>query len=105
MTTRLPPVTRRTAIAGLGAALALPAIRPSFAQAAPIRVGVLHSLSGTMAISETALRDTVLMMVEWQNSRGGLLGRRLEAVVVDPASNWPLSPKRRANCSPSPASM
>ncbi|WP_431281808.1 urea ABC transporter substrate-binding protein [Humitalea sp. 24SJ18S-53] len=90
MTTRLPPVTRRTAIAGLGAALALPYIRPSMAQAAPIKVGVLHSLSGTMAISETALRDTVLMMIEWQNSRGGLLGRRLEAVVVDPASNWPL---------------
>ncbi|MBR0672257.1 urea ABC transporter substrate-binding protein [Roseomonas soli] len=60
------------------------------AQSAPIRIGVLHSLSGTMAISETALRDTVLMMVEYQNSRGGLLGRRLEAVVVDPASNWPL---------------
>src|SRR6185436_11968170 len=50
----------------------------------------LHSLSGTMAISETALRDTVLMMVEWINSKGGLLGRKVEAVVVDPASNWPL---------------
>ncbi|MBR0660027.1 urea ABC transporter substrate-binding protein [Roseomonas sp. JC162] len=60
------------------------------AQSAPIKIGVLHSLSGTMAISETALRDTVLMMVEYQNSKGGLLGRRLEAVVVDPASNWPL---------------
>jgi ABC-type branched-subunit amino acid transport system substrate-binding protein len=70
--------------------LAAPAVRPSFAQGAPIRVGVLHSLSGTMAISETALRDTVLMMVEWINGRGGLLGRRVEAVVVDPASNWPL---------------
>src|SRR6478735_8076271 len=83
-------LTRRAALAGFGAALAAPAIRPSFAQGAPIRVGVLHSLSGTMAISETALRDTVLMMVEWQNSRGGILGRRLEPVVVDPASNWPL---------------
>ncbi|WP_426956064.1 urea ABC transporter substrate-binding protein [Muricoccus radiodurans] len=83
-------LTRRAALAGLGGALALPAIRPSFAQAAPIKVGVLHSLSGTMAISETALRDTVLMMVEWANARGGVLGRRLEAVVVDPASNWPL---------------
>ena len=84
-------VTRRAALAGLGAAaLAAPAIRPSFAQGAPIKVGVLHSLSGTMAISETALRDTVLMMVEWINGRGGLLGRRVEAVVVDPASNWPL---------------
>ncbi len=82
--------TRRAALAGIGAAITAPSIRPSMAQAAPIKVGVLHSLSGTMAISETALRDTVLMMVEHQNSRGGLLGRRLEAVVVDPASNWPL---------------
>jgi urea transport system substrate-binding protein len=74
----------------MGAALATPAIHGASAQAAPIKVGVLHSLSGTMAISETALRDTVLMMVEGINSRGGLLGRRVEAVVVDPASNWPL---------------
>jgi len=51
---------------------------------------VLHSLFGTMAIDETALHDTVLMMIEWQNGRGGILGRRLEPVVVDPASNWPL---------------
>lgn len=56
----------------------------------PIRVGVLHSLSGTMAISETTLKDTVLMMVEQQNAQGGVLGRPLEAVVVDPASDWPL---------------
>ncbi|WP_306755379.1 urea ABC transporter substrate-binding protein [Paracoccus actinidiae] len=56
----------------------------------PIRIGVLHSLSGTMAISETTLKDTVLMMVEQQNAKGGLLGRPLEAVVVDPASDWPL---------------
>ena len=55
-----------------------------------IKVGVLHSLSGTMAISETTLKDTVLMMIEEQNSKGGLLGKKLEAVVVDPASNWPL---------------
>ncbi|BCD97408.1 urea ABC transporter substrate-binding protein [Marinagarivorans cellulosilyticus] len=55
-----------------------------------IKVGVLHSLSGTMAISETTLKDTVLMMVEEQNKKGGLLGKKLEAVVVDPASNWPL---------------
>ena len=55
-----------------------------------IKVGVLHSLSGTMAISETTLKDTVLMMVEKQNKEGGLLGKKLEAVVVDPASNWPL---------------
>jgi urea transport system substrate-binding protein len=55
-----------------------------------IKVGVLHSLSGTMAISETTLKDTVLMMVEEQNKKGGVLGKKLEAVVVDPASNWPL---------------
>jgi len=83
-------LTRRAMLGGLGAALAMPAIRPAFAQGAPIKVGVLHSLSGTMAISETALRDTVLMMVEWINGKGGILGRRVEAVVVDPASNWPL---------------
>ena len=55
-----------------------------------IKVGVLHSLSGTMAISETTLKDTVLMLVDEQNKKGGLLGKKLEAVVVDPASNWPL---------------
>ncbi len=55
-----------------------------------IKVGVLHSLSGTMAISETTLKDTVLMLVEEQNKKGGLLGKKLEAVVVDPASDWPL---------------
>jgi urea transport system substrate-binding protein len=55
-----------------------------------IKVGVLHSLSGTMAISETTLKDTILMLIEQQNKKGGLLGKQLEAVVVDPASNWPL---------------
>ena len=55
-----------------------------------IKVGVLHSLSGTMAISETTLKDTVLMLIEEQNKKGGLLGKQLEPVVVDPASNWPL---------------
>lgn len=55
-----------------------------------IKVGVLHSLSGTMAISETTLKDTVLMMIEEQNKKGGVLGKKLEPVVVDPASNWPL---------------
>jgi len=62
----------------------------ALAQLPPIKVGVLHSLSGTMAISETTLKDTVLMMVDDINKKGGLLGRRVEAVVVDPASNWPL---------------
>lgn len=55
-----------------------------------IKVGVLHSLSGTMAISETTLKDTVLMLIDEQNKKGGVLGKKLEAVVVDPASDWPL---------------
>ena len=54
-----------------------------------IKVGVLHSLSGTMAISETTLKDTVLYLIEEQNKKGGVLGKKLEAVVVDPASDWP----------------
>ncbi|MEM8792883.1 MAG: urea ABC transporter substrate-binding protein [Pseudomonadota bacterium] len=56
----------------------------------PIKVGVLHSLSGTMAISETTLKDTMLLLVEQQNAKGGVLGCELEPVVVDPASDWPL---------------
>src|SRR5690606_26188322 len=55
-----------------------------------IKVGILHSLSGTMAISETTLRDTMLMLIEEQNKKGGVLGKKLEPVVVDPASDWPL---------------
>ena len=55
-----------------------------------IKIGVLHSLSGTMAISETALKNTVLMTIDEINAKGGVLGKKLEAVVVDPASNWPL---------------
>jgi urea transport system substrate-binding protein len=71
----------------LGAALlwALPASAED-----TIKVGVLHSLSGTMAISETTLKDAMLMLIDEQNKKGGLLGKKLEAVVVDPASNWPL---------------
>lgn len=63
---------------------------PSHAQNDTIKVGILHSLSGTMAISETTLKDTMLMLIEQQNAKGGLLGKQLEAVVVDPASDWPL---------------
>lgn len=64
----------------------------SFSMAAEdtIKVGVLHSLSGSMAISESALKDTVLMLIDEQNQKGGVLGKKLEPVVVDPASNWPL---------------
>jgi urea transport system substrate-binding protein len=61
-----------------------------FAQEETIKVGVLHSLSGTMAISETTLKDTMLFLIEEQNKKGGVLGKKLEAVVVDPASDWPL---------------
>src|SRR5262245_26597227 len=87
------PIGRRQVLRGAGvAAVGASAMlaSPAIGQQAPIKVGVLHSLSGTMAISETALRDTVLMMVQNQNAAGGVIGRRLEAVVVDPASNWPL---------------
>ncbi|MDR1947705.1 MAG: urea ABC transporter substrate-binding protein [Desulfovibrio sp.] len=59
-----------------------------------IKVGILHSLSGTMAISETTLKDVMLMLIEEQNAKGGLLGKKLEAVVVDPASDWPLFAER-----------
>ena len=76
----LPALAATTAVMAINAAQA----------ADTIKVGVLHSLSGTMAISETTLKDTVLMMVDEQNKKGGLLGKKLEAVVVDPASNWPL---------------
>ena len=69
-----------TALAGVSAAQA----------EETIKIGVLHSLSGTMAISETTLKDVMLLLVEEQNKKGGVLGKKLEAVVVDPASNWPL---------------
>ena len=65
-------------------------VSTSAVAAETIKVGVLHSLSGTMAISETTLKDTMLMLIEEQNKKGGVLGKQLEAVVVDPASNWPL---------------
>jgi urea transport system substrate-binding protein len=75
----------------VAAGLVASAATSAFAQAGDtIKVGILHSLSGTMAISETTLKDVVLMMVEEQNKKGGLLGKKLEPVVVDPASNWPL---------------
>ena len=86
-------LTRRNmllaSVATLGAA-AMPAF-PVFADGhGTIKVGGLHSLSGTMAISETTLKDVMLMLIEEQNKKGGLLGKQLEAVVVDPASDWPL---------------
>ncbi|MCJ2072176.1 urea ABC transporter substrate-binding protein [Methylobacterium sp. J-030] len=63
---------------------------PSRAAEDTIKIGVLHSLSGTMAISETVLKDVILMQVADLNAKGGLLGRKIEPIVVDPASNWPL---------------
>ncbi|CCQ72713.1 urea ABC transporter substrate-binding protein [Magnetospira sp. QH-2] len=77
-------------LVGAGAVAATTFVAGMAQAADTIKVGVLHSLSGTMAISETTLKDTVLMMVDEQNKKGGLLGKKLEAVVVDPASNWPL---------------
>ncbi|MBN8504644.1 MAG: urea ABC transporter substrate-binding protein [Burkholderiales bacterium] len=73
----------------LAVSVSLAATLPAFA-ADTIKVGVLHSLSGTMAISETVLKDTVLMAIDDINAKGGVMGKKLEAVVVDPASNWPL---------------
>ena len=77
----------KSAVAGLAMLTAA-----TSAQAADdtIKVGILHSLSGTMAISETTLKDAMLMLIEEQNAKGGLLGKKLEPVVVDPASDWPL---------------
>ncbi|HPA90687.1 MAG TPA: urea ABC transporter substrate-binding protein [Quisquiliibacterium sp.] len=85
-------MSRRTFLktAAAGAALSSASIPSVFAQGATIKVGVLHSLSGTMAISETALKDTALMTFDEINAAGGVLGKKLEPVVVDPASNWPL---------------
>ena len=94
MTTPVKTVARRTVLrGGLAAAAGLvcsPAIISSARAQGPIRIGILHSLSGTMAISETTLKDVMLMLIEEQNAKGGVLGRKLEAVVTDPASNWPL---------------
>src|ERR1043165_4765501 len=82
-------ITRRALMATAGLALGLVAAMPAKAQDT-IKVGILHSLSGTMAISETTLKDVMLMLIDEQNKKGGVLGKKLEAVVVDPASNWPL---------------
>ncbi len=82
-------LTRRTLLLATAFSASL-AIQPAFSADDTIKVGVLHSLSGTMAISETTLKDAMLMLIDEQNKKGGLLGKKLEAVVVDPASDWPL---------------
>ncbi len=80
-----------TAVAGMMASsLSAGLTTTAMAQEDTIKVGILHSLSGTMAISETTLKDVMLMLIEEQNKKGGVLGKKLEAVVVDPASDWPL---------------
>ena len=84
------PLSRRKWLAATaGLALGLATLSAAKAEDT-IKVGVLHSLSGTMAISETTLKDTVLFLIDEQNKKGGVMGKKLEAVVVDPASNWPL---------------
>jgi urea transport system substrate-binding protein len=84
------PNARRWLSAAAGLAFAATAaLQPAKAEDT-IKIGILHSLSGTMAISETTLKDVMLMLIDEQNKKGGLLGKKLEAVVVDPASNWPL---------------
>jgi urea transport system substrate-binding protein len=85
-------MSRRTFLKSAAATSALSAAPMSsvFAQSDTIKVGILHSLSGTMAISETALKDTALMTIDEINAKGGVMGKKLEPVVVDPASNWPL---------------
>src|SRR6195256_3708997 len=85
------PLSRRRWLAATaGLVLGLAAFSTAKAADDTIKVGVLHSLSGTMAISETTLKDTILFLIDEQNKKGGVLGKKLEAVVVDPASNWPL---------------
>jgi len=82
---------RRYALKAAGAAIAASGLLSFSALAADtIKVGILHSLSGTMAISETVLKDVALMTIDEINAKGGVLGKKLEPVVVDPASNWPL---------------
>ena len=81
---------RRKSLIAAGVLAASMAVSSIASAADTIKVGILHSLSGTMAISETTLKDVMLMLIEDQNKKGGVLGKKLEAVVVDPASNWPL---------------
>ena len=86
-------ISRRMMLQGVSLAAitaGLAGAQTAAAQTESIKLGILHSLSGTMAISETTLKDVMLMLIDEQNKKGGVLGRKLEAVVVDPASNWPL---------------
>ncbi|HYJ08074.1 MAG TPA: transporter substrate-binding protein, partial [Polyangiaceae bacterium] len=84
------PAPATSAAEATSAAAAAPAPAAKVSDTGPIKVGILHSLSGTMAISETSLKDVALMTIDQINAAGGVKGRKLEPVVVDPASNWPL---------------
>ena len=85
---------RRTFVKQLALAASVAAIgfgsTSLYAQGKTVKIGVLHSLSGTMAISETVLKDVALMAIDEINAKGGVMGAKIEPVVVDPASNWPL---------------
>ncbi len=82
----------------LASGVLLGALFSSVVVAETIKVGVLHSLSVTMAISETTLKDTMLMLIEEQNAKGGVLAKQLEAVLVAPNSDWPLFAEKHWNC-------
>ena len=92
-------LTRRFILRAAGALVGGAVALSAFAAQAEdtIKIGILHSLSGTMAISETTLKDVMLMLIDEQNKKGGVLGKKLEAVVVDPASNWPLFAEKARN--------
>ena len=93
--------SRRFTLRALTAAVALSglSVLPAHAQSGgTIKVGILHSLSGTMAISETVLKDTVLMAIDEINAKGGVMGKKLEPVIVDPASNCLCLLRKRSSC-------
>ncbi len=85
---RLSALSKRTLFVMLLLALVVAAV-PAAAQEEPIKVGILHSLSGTMSISETTVRDSTLMAIEEINAAGGIMGRMIEPIVEDGASDWP----------------
>src|SRR5262245_43877561 len=89
-TNRGDPMKRRSFVQALALAASIGVAAPAIAQQKTVKVGVLHSLSGTMAISETVLKDVALMAFDEINAKGGVMGMKIEPVVVDPASNWPL---------------
>src|SRR4051812_38855406 len=88
-TTTAPAAPSASAVTSAAAPAATPDA-PKGKDTSPIKIGILHSLSGTMAISETSLKDVALMAIDEINARGGVLGKQVELVIWDPASNWPL---------------